>query len=79
MYMSQALNDHELKYGITDKEGCAATWAIRQTRGYLRGACLYSREALFPSSFICRRVRRRGRDACRWRVHARDRRSAAGR
>ena len=38
LYMSQALNDHELNYGITDKEGCAATWAIRQTRGYLRGA-----------------------------------------
>ena len=38
LYMSQALNDHELRYGITDKEGCAATWAIRQTRGYLRGA-----------------------------------------
>ena len=38
LYMSQALNDHELKYGITDKEGCAATWAIRQTRGYLHGA-----------------------------------------
>ena len=38
LYMSQALNDHELMYGITDKEGCAATWAIRQTRGYLRGA-----------------------------------------
>jgi len=32
MYISQALNEHELKYGITDKEGCAATWAIRRTR-----------------------------------------------
>ena len=38
LYMSQALNEHELKYGISDREGCAATWAIRAMRGYLRGA-----------------------------------------
>ena len=38
MYLSQALNSHEVQYGITDKEGCAATWAIRAMRGYLRGA-----------------------------------------
>ena len=35
MYLSQALNEHELKYGITDKEGCAATWAIRRMRPWL--------------------------------------------
>ena len=35
MYMSQALNEHELRYGISDKEGCAATWAIRKMRPWL--------------------------------------------
>ena len=38
LYMSQALNEHEVRYGISDREGCAATWAIRSMRGYLRGA-----------------------------------------
>lgn len=36
-YISQALNDHEKKYGITDKEGCAAVWAVRKWRHMLHG------------------------------------------
>ena len=32
MYLSQALNEHELKYGITDKEGCAVVWAVSSRR-----------------------------------------------
>ena len=28
MYLSQALNEHELKYGITDKEGLVIVWAV---------------------------------------------------
>ena len=35
VYLSQALNEHELKFGISDKEGCAATWAIRKMRPWL--------------------------------------------
>ena len=35
MYLSQALNEHELRYGITDKEGCAATWAMRRMRPWI--------------------------------------------
>ena len=34
-YLSQALNEHEKGYGITDKEGLAATWAVRKLRRYL--------------------------------------------
>jgi hypothetical protein len=37
-YLSKAFNCHEKNYGITDKEGCAATWAIRHWRPYLHGA-----------------------------------------
>ena len=37
-YISCALNKHEKEYGITDKEGCAATWAIRKFRQYLLGS-----------------------------------------
>ena len=37
-YLSQVLNDHERKYGISDKEGCAATWAIRKLRKYLHAS-----------------------------------------
>ena len=38
LYLSKALNEHEINYGISDREGAAATWAIRACRGYLRGA-----------------------------------------
>ena len=37
-YISQALNEHELRYGISDKEGAAATWACRKFRPYLLGS-----------------------------------------
>ena len=37
-YYSKALNEHERKYGISDKEGCAATSAIRHWRAYLHGS-----------------------------------------
>jgi hypothetical protein len=37
MYVSKALNEHDVNYGITDKEGAAATWAVRCFRPYLLG------------------------------------------
>ena len=37
-YASRALNKHECKYGITDKEGAALTWATRMWRHYLTGS-----------------------------------------
>ena len=35
MYLSQALNEHELGYGIRNKEGCAATWAMRRMHPWI--------------------------------------------
>jgi len=37
-YISQALNDHERQYAISDQEGGCATWACRRFRPYLLGA-----------------------------------------
>ena len=37
-YWSQALNEHEVNYGISDREGCAATGACRRWRPMLLGS-----------------------------------------
>jgi len=37
-YDSRALNKHEKEYGISDKEGAAAVWAMRKWRQYLHGS-----------------------------------------
>ena len=37
-YLSKALNEHQLKWGISDREGGAAVMAIRRFRPYLMGS-----------------------------------------
>ena len=37
-YDSKVLNKHEEGYGISDKEGAAAIWAVRKWRPYLQGS-----------------------------------------
>ena len=37
-YLSKAMNKYEKNYGITDKEGCSSTWAIRKWRAYVHGS-----------------------------------------
>ena len=49
-FISQALDDHEVGYGISDKEGAAATWAQILSRYSENEAASETKKTIQPSS-----------------------------